>query len=85
MHLADLNSYLEADHNLCELYADGDEWARKAILNIASSGKFSSDRTIVQYARSGMRSRVRCHKTDPRMTISVLMGKSAAAEAHKYN
>jgi glycogen phosphorylase len=50
MHLADLKSYLEADHNLCELYTDRDEWARKAILNIGSSGKFSSDRTIVQYA-----------------------------------
>ena len=50
MHLADLKSYLEADENVCGLYTDGDEWARKAILNIASSGKFSSDRTIVQYA-----------------------------------
>jgi glycogen phosphorylase len=50
MHLADLKSYLAADQMLCELYADGDGWARKAILNIASSGKFSSDRTIAQYA-----------------------------------
>ena len=50
MHLADLKSYLDADQRLCELYADGDGWARKAILNIASSGKFSSDRTIAQYA-----------------------------------
>jgi len=50
MHLADLKSYLEADHRLCELYADPDAWARKAILNVASSGKFSSDRTIAQYA-----------------------------------
>jgi starch phosphorylase len=50
MHLADLKSYLEADHKLTELYADGDAWARKAILNVASSGKFSSDRTIAQYA-----------------------------------
>jgi glycogen phosphorylase len=32
------------------LYAQQDEWAGKAILNIASSGKFSSDRTIRQYA-----------------------------------
>ena len=50
MHLADLKSYLDADEKLCELYANGDEWARKAILNIAGSGKFSSDRTIAQYA-----------------------------------
>jgi len=50
MHLADLGSYLDADQRLCELYADPDEWARKAVLNIAGSGKFSSDRTIAQYA-----------------------------------
>ncbi|MBV8738755.1 MAG: glycogen/starch/alpha-glucan phosphorylase [Alphaproteobacteria bacterium] len=50
MHLVDLKSYLDADQRLCELYADGDGWARKAILNIAGSGKFSSDRTIAQYA-----------------------------------
>ena len=50
MHLADLRSYLEADERLCALYADADEWARKAILNVAGSGKFSSDRTIREYA-----------------------------------
>jgi len=50
MHLADLASYLEADRSLCALYADRDGWARKAILNVASSGKFSSDRTIAEYA-----------------------------------
>jgi glycogen phosphorylase len=50
MHLADLGSYLDADQRLCELYADADGWARKAVLNIAGSGKFSSDRTIAQYA-----------------------------------
>ncbi|MBO0718728.1 MAG: glycogen/starch/alpha-glucan phosphorylase, partial [Rhizobiales bacterium] len=50
MHLADLRSYLEADKNLCDLYADGDGWVRRAILNIACSGKFSSDRTIAEYA-----------------------------------
>ena len=50
MHLADLRSYLEADQAACALYRDRDEWARKAILNVAGSGKFSSDRTIAQYA-----------------------------------
>ena len=50
MHLADLKSYLEADQQLCELYADPAGWARKAILNVAGSGKFSSDRTIAEYA-----------------------------------
>jgi starch phosphorylase len=50
MHLADLTSYLEADRRLCALYADPDAWARKAILNVASSGTFSSDRTIAEYA-----------------------------------
>jgi glycogen phosphorylase len=50
MHLADLKSYLEADQRLRELYADPDGWARKAILNVAASGKFSSDRTIAEYA-----------------------------------
>jgi len=50
MHLADLASYLDADQRLCELYSDPQEWARKAILNVAGSGKFSSDRTIAEYA-----------------------------------
>jgi starch phosphorylase len=50
MHLADLKSYLEADQRLVELYAESDAWARKAILNVAGSGKFSSDRTIAEYA-----------------------------------
>ncbi|HYV68090.1 MAG TPA: glycogen/starch/alpha-glucan phosphorylase, partial [Myxococcales bacterium] len=35
MHLADLRSYLEADERLCEVYADSDEWTRRAILNVA--------------------------------------------------
>ena len=50
LHLADLTSYLEADQRLVELYANPDGWARQAILNVAGSGKFSSDRTIAEYA-----------------------------------
>jgi glycogen phosphorylase len=51
MHLADLKSYLEADRRLVDSYGDQEEWARRAILNVASSGTFSSDRTISEYAR----------------------------------
>jgi starch phosphorylase len=50
LHLADLRSYLEADQRLLELYAAPDAWTRKAVLNVAGSGRFSSDRTIAQYA-----------------------------------
>jgi starch phosphorylase len=50
MHLADLRSYLDAHQQLGNLYTKPGEWARKAILNVAGSGKFSSDRTIAQYS-----------------------------------
>jgi len=50
MHLADLTSYCQAHERLGALYADPGAWARKAILNVASSGKFSSDRTIAEYS-----------------------------------
>ena len=50
MHLADLTSYCRAQEAAGALYANPGEWARKAILNVASSGKFSSDRTIAEYA-----------------------------------
>jgi glycogen phosphorylase len=50
-HLADLTSYGEAHRRLGELYADQEEWTCRVILNIAASGKFSSDRTIAEYAK----------------------------------
>ena len=50
MHLADLTSYMDADSRVEALYRDPEEWTRRAILNVASSGKFSSDRTINEYA-----------------------------------
>jgi starch phosphorylase len=49
-HLADLSSYAQAHQRLGELYADQPAWTRKVILNIAASGRFSSDRTIAEYA-----------------------------------
>jgi starch phosphorylase len=41
---------LDADQRLRELYADADAWVRKTILNVAASGRFSSDRAIAEYA-----------------------------------
>jgi starch phosphorylase len=49
MHLADLTSYCQAQEQVGALYADPGGWAHKAILNVASSGKFSSDRAIAEY------------------------------------
>ena len=51
LHLADLQSYSEAHARLGRLYTMPDDWTRKAILNIAASGEFSSDRTIAGYAK----------------------------------
>jgi starch phosphorylase len=51
MHLADLRSYARAQERLGALYGDTDAWTRKAMLNVAASGRFSSDRTIREYAR----------------------------------
>jgi starch phosphorylase len=50
MHLADLTSYAQAQQRLGELYADPEAWTRRTVINVASSGKFSSDRTIAEYA-----------------------------------
>ncbi len=50
MHLADLSSYARAQSAVAAAYEDAGGWARKAILNVAASGRFSSDRTIAEYA-----------------------------------
>jgi starch phosphorylase len=50
-HLADLPSYIEAQERAGTEFNNANVWARKAILNVARIGKFSSDRTIREYAR----------------------------------
>jgi starch phosphorylase len=50
MHLADLSSYAQAQSRVGILYQDQQAWAEKAIVNVAGSGRFSSDRTISEYA-----------------------------------
>ena len=51
MLLADFASYLAAQDDVGRLYLDRDEWLRRSVLNSAGVGKFSSDRTISEYAR----------------------------------
>ena len=48
--LADYAAYIEAQEKVDALYSKPDEWAHKAILNVAQMGKFSSDRSIREYA-----------------------------------
>src|SRR5262249_6015974 len=50
MHLADLGAYADAQSCLAALRATPESWSRKAILNVAGSRRFSSDRTVTEYA-----------------------------------
>ena len=49
--LLDFDSYKEAHNRIDAAYRDEEHWARTAMLQTASAGKFSSDRTIAQYAK----------------------------------
>jgi glycogen phosphorylase len=51
MLLADYASYVACQQEVSAVFQDKDEWARRAVLNTAGMGKFSSDRTIEEYAR----------------------------------
>jgi glycogen phosphorylase len=50
--LADYASYIETQAHVDALYGDPNAWTRKAILNVAGMGPFSSDRTIAEYANT---------------------------------
>jgi starch phosphorylase len=51
VHLADLPAYVETQKAVDAAYRDRAKWNRMSLLNIARMGKFSSDRTIAEYAR----------------------------------
>ena len=51
MLLADLRAYCEAQDRVDATYRDADEWNRRSLVNIARSGRFSSDRAVMEYAR----------------------------------
>ncbi|HET7433335.1 MAG TPA: glycogen/starch/alpha-glucan phosphorylase [Thermoanaerobaculia bacterium] len=51
VHLADLPAYIDRQVDVDVAYRDRQTWLRKSLLNIARMGKFSSDRTISEYAR----------------------------------
>ncbi len=50
MVCADFEAYVKTQEEVSQLFTNKDEWIRKAILNVANMGKFSSDRTIMDYA-----------------------------------
>ena len=50
-HLADLESYIETQERVAQAFQDPAGWTCKAILNVARTGKFSSDRAIAEYAK----------------------------------
>ena len=51
LHLADLRAYIDAQEKAEASFNDTEGWVQKAILNVARVGKFSSDRTIAEYAK----------------------------------
>ena len=50
--LADYAAYIDCQDEVAKVYQDQDEWSRRAILNVARMAKFSSDRTICEYAKN---------------------------------
>ena len=49
--LADFDAYVECQERVAKVYRDRETWERMCLHNIAHSGKFSTDRTIAEYAK----------------------------------
>jgi starch phosphorylase len=50
--MADFESYRLTHEKMINAYADRDKWSRMSLMNIASSGFFSADRSIAEYAKN---------------------------------
>ncbi|HLE43337.1 MAG TPA: glycogen/starch/alpha-glucan phosphorylase, partial [Methylomirabilota bacterium] len=51
VHCADFASYLDCQSRVAAAYLRADDWVRTSIRNVAGMGRFSSDRTVREYAR----------------------------------
>jgi starch phosphorylase len=49
--LADFGSYVDTQAEITRQFVSREQWTRKAILNVARIGRFSSDRTVAEYAQ----------------------------------
>ena len=82
--LADYRAYISSQEEVNKAYRDQARWAEMAINNIASSGKFSSDRTIAEYAREiwGMEPRYRIKKCDMMSIIELFCSYEKLPDPH---
>jgi starch phosphorylase len=84
-HIADFPAYVETQQLIDGEYLNEDIWWRKAVLNVARIGKFSSDRSITQYARDiwriGQFERSARPTKPPVRSAAVVSGNGAAPAA----
>ncbi|TCJ18915.1 glycogen/starch/alpha-glucan phosphorylase [Parasulfuritortus cantonensis] len=78
MLLADFQSYVDCQADVGEAYRDKERWSRMAILNVARSGKFSSDRTIRDYCRDIWRVEPKSVQLSSRNDLRLDLGKQGA-------
>jgi len=76
MILADYGEYVACQKRVAEAFLDADDWHRRAVLNIAHMGRFSSDRAIRQYAHEIWRVAPVPIAFDPKETVSSSAGKT---------